>query len=337
VWHFENSRETHTIKNQFISLTRMKLINIYSALLLLTAFSCSDPYLFKNDYDDNTPTSGKLKVYYDESLQIVAETQEFTFEGHYKNANVELVPASENDAVQALYNDSCKVIMISRQLTEQEIKAFIGINVIPRFSAVAKSGVALITNSATPVGFLDKAQIIELLTKPFVCKDSVSNESKISVLFDKNNSSVMHYLKDSVVKGQAFSSNCTVLGSTEEAINYVAKNKNTIAFIDFAWLSDVDDSLRKANQDKIKFIALGKGNGSNEYEYPNQDSFKREAYLLGRTIYVYRRSSEFSLGKGFETFVAGPVGQTAFLKLGLLPTHQQGREIQIKMEPIKVQ
>jgi phosphate transport system substrate-binding protein len=315
----------------------MKLLKTYSALFLLTAFSCSTPDYFKNDYEDNSPTSGKLKVYYDEGLQFHLENQEYTFEAHYPNAHIELIQASENDAVQAFYKDSCKVIVISRPLTDEETKAFGSKDLAPRFSMVAKSGVALITNSATPINFLDRAQIVELLTKPFICIDSVKNENKINVLFDKKNSSVMHYLKDSIIKGKEFSVNCGVLGSTKEAIDYVATHKNTIAFIDFAWISDVDDSFYKANKDKIKFIALGKGNGSNEYEYPNQDSFKRNAYLFTRTIYVYRRSGEFSLGKGFQTFVAGPNGQTSFLKQGLLPTKQQERSIEIKTEPIKVQ
>jgi phosphate transport system substrate-binding protein len=309
---------------------------ITAALIILIGYSCSDPYLFKNDYDDNTPTSGKLKIYYDEGLKLLVENQEYTMEAHYPNAHLETTCVTETEAIEGLYNDSCKAIMISRALSPKELKAFESRNLYLHFSAVAKSGVALITNTATPVSFLDYSQIIELLTKPFVCKDSVSNETKLNILFDKKNSSVMHYLKDSVLKGQAFSPNSQVLESTVDAINFVAKNKNTIAFIDFSWLSDVDDSLYKANKDKIKFIALGKGNGSNEYEYPNPDSFKRNAYLFTRTIFIYRRSSEFSLGKGFETFVAGPNGQTSFLKQGLLPTRQQQRLINVNMEPVNV-
>jgi hypothetical protein len=44
---------------------------------------------------------------------------------------------------------------------------------------------------------------------------------------------------------------------------------------------------------------------------------------------VYRNTDDFSLAKGFETFVAGPKGQNTFLKQGLLPTHQQERNIKI--------
>jgi phosphate transport system substrate-binding protein len=299
-------------------------------MVLLTALAaCSDPY-FKNDYEDNSPTSGKLKLYYDEGLHLHVKNHVYTFESFYPGADVEAISTSENDAVQALYNDSCKVIIISRQLNEKEQKAFKGLNITPRFSAVARSGVALITNRQTPVDSLSFAQVTELLTRPFVCKDSVSNNTRLNVLFDKNNSSVVHYLQDSVLRGEKFSSNCAVLDSTLASIHFVAANKNTIAFIDFAWLSDVDDSIYQAVMGKIKFIAVAR-NGV--YEYPSQSSFKLNTYPFTRTVYVIRRSGEFTLGKGFETFVAGPKGQNTFLKQGLLPTRQQERSIKINVGP----
>jgi phosphate transport system substrate-binding protein len=182
-----------------------------------------------------------------------------------------------------------------------------------------------------------------------VAKDSTGKEIKLDVLFDRKNSSVMHYLMDSVLKGEKFAPHCRVLESTQESINYVAKNKNAIAFIDFAWLSDVDDSIYKANNDKIKFIAVGKTkaclteNGTykdtsekdSTYEYPSPSTFKLGTYPYTRTIYVYRRSGEFTLGKGFESFVSGPKGQVTFLKQGLLPLRQQERMVKVNFEPIK--
>ncbi len=321
-------------KRAVVSRQRATCTVITASCILLLA-SCSSRY-FKNDYEDNSPTSGKLKVYYDEGLELHVKNQAFTFQSHYSGAHLELYSTSENEAVEALFNDSCKDIMISRNLNEREKKAFESKNLFPKYSAVAKSGVVLITNINTSLDSLTYEQVISMLTKPFVCKDSISNETKLSVLFDKKNSAVMHYLLDSVLKGQAFSSNCNVIGSTLESINYVAKNKNTIAFIDFAWLSDRDDSITKANTGKIKFIRIG-GPNKSVCEYPTQSSFKLGTYPFTRTVFVIRRSGEFSLGKGFETFVAGPNGQTSFLKQGLLPTVQQERSVKVNFDPVKTQ
>lgn len=297
-------------------------------LLCFCLIACGN--YFKNDYDDNTPTSGKLKVYYDEALQLHVKTQTYSFLSTYTDAKIELYESNNDIAVQKLFDDSCRVIIISRQLNKKEVDAFASKQMKPEFSMVAKSGVALITNINTSINSLNTLQVYELLTKPFVCKDSISNNTKINVLLDKNNSSVLHYLKDSVLKGAGFSENCNVLNSSYDAINYVAKNKNTIAFIDFAWLSDIDDSLYKANKNLVKYIAVGK-TGNDTCYAPNQSSFKLGKYPYTTSIYVYRNTGDFSLAKGFQSYIASPVGQTTFLKQGLLPAKQQERVVTVKM------
>jgi len=291
--------------------------------------SCNAP--FKNDYQDNSPTSGKLKVYYDEGLALHVKNQTATFESQYKNVAIELFQTSENEAVQALYTDSCEAIVISRLLTDLEKKAFSSKNYSPKYSAVAKSGVALITNVNTNISNLSYDEIMALLKRPYTFKDSIGNEQSLRVLFDKNNSAVLHYMIDSVLKEKQLSSSCSILNSTLESINYVAGNKNALAFIDFAWLSDADDSVYKANIHKIKFVSISK-KGSNTFEFPDQSSFKLGLYPFIRTVYVMRKTGEFSLAKGFESFIAGPKGQLTFLKQGLLPTRQGERSIHINME-----
>jgi phosphate transport system substrate-binding protein len=293
--------------------------------------SCSN--YFKNDYDDNSPTSGKLKVYYDAGLELHVKNQTFTFEALYPNASVTLFPSSENEAVQALFNDSCEDIVISRLLNDQEKRAFGSKSYSPKYSAVAKSGIALITNINTPIKQLTFENVLALLTQPFSIKDSAGNEIKLTVLFDKKNSSVLHYATDSLLKGKKLSASCNILNSSLESINYVAQNKNTIALVDFAWLSDVDDSIYKANKTKIKFIAVSKPRSTNFY-YPDQSNFKLGNYPFTRTIYVIRKTGDFTLAKGFESFMAGPKGQLIFLKQGLLPARQGERAIQVKMGPI---
>jgi phosphate transport system substrate-binding protein len=300
-----------------------------TAVTLITG--CKD--FFKNDYDDNSPTSGKLNVYYDEGLEPHIINQVNTFESQYAQVKLDLHARSESEAVQALYSDSCESIIISRLLSEAEKKSFASKDFFPDYSAVAKSGVALITNIQTQVSALSMADVITLLTKPFSFKDSLGNAINLNVIFDKNNSSVIHYLKDSILKGANFSKNCNILNSTLQSINFVAKNKNTIAFIDYAWLSDVDDSLYKANIDKIKFICVSALNDS-VFAYPNQSSFKLNTYPFTRTVFVYRKTGDFTLAKGFESYIAGPKGQLTFLKQGLLPTRQSERKIEINTKSL---
>ncbi|MDI1353969.1 MAG: substrate-binding domain-containing protein [bacterium] len=294
---------------------------LFSGLIIS---SCSNN--FKNDYRDTSPTSGRLKVYYDEGLTLHVRNQVSTFESQYENASIELYQTSENEAVQALYNDSCELIVISRNLGEVEKKAFASKSYTPAFSAIAKSGVAIITNVQTPLSILSYESLLDLLSGSQTIKDSNGVQISLRVLFDKNNSAILHYMLDSVLKGKNLSPNSGILNSTLESINYVAKNKNTLAFIDFAWISDADDSLVKANKSRIKVLAMSKRNSS-RYEFPDQSSFKLNNYPLIRTVFAIRKTGDFTLAKGFESYLAGPKGQLTFLKQGLLPTRQGERSI----------
>jgi phosphate transport system substrate-binding protein len=294
-------------------------------------FSSCDNY-YRNDYKDNSPTSGRLKIYYDEGLHPHVKNQVFTFESLYPNTFVDLVSSSESDALRALLDDSCEVAVISRLPGEEERRIFESRNYFPKYSAVAMNGVALITNINTPVTEIREDEITHLLTGDGTVKDGAGNRLPIKVLFDGKNSGVLHYMLDSVTGTKQLASHCNVLGSTPETINYVAANRNTIAFIDFAWLSDTDDSLYIANKDKIKFVGIvSKKTG--RAEYPSQSSFKLGDYPFARTVYIIRKTGDNTLAKGFESFVAGPKGQLTFLKQGLMPTRQRERTVNIKIEP----
>lgn len=293
-------------------------------LSMVLFYSCGN--YFKNDYKDNSPTSGKLNVYYDEGMYQHIVSQIYAFEAFYPEVSIRLFQGSESEAIDALYKDSCEAIMISRLLSQNEKKAFETKQFFPKYSLVAKSGIAIVTNVNTSLSALSRKEIQALLNGNFEFKDSINQTIKPGVLLDKNNSSVMHYLIDSLLMGQKLSANCSVLGSSIESINYVANHKNSIAFIDFAWLSDEDDSLSKANKAKIKILGIKTADGQT-YEYPSQSSFKLGTYPFTRNVYVMRKTGDFTLAKGFESFVAGPKGQNIFLKQGLLPNRQSERLI----------
>ena len=304
-------------------------ISVFLLLILLLA-GC-DNY-FKNDYVDNSPTSGKLKVYYSEGLQLHIKNHAYTFSAQYNNAEVELFSACESDIIAAFLNDSCKAIVISRLLGEQEAKAFDQKKLHPAYSRLAKSGVALITSVNSGITKLTVDEIKKLLSSELITKDSLGNSVSPIAVLDNKCSSVSHYLLDSVLKDKAFGAKCFASGSSEELLKKISEQANQIGFIDFAWLSDRDDSLYKAYENKIKFIAVG--NTDTVFYAPNQSSFKTGQYPFTRTIYLLRRSDDFSLAKGFEAFMAGPKGQLTFLKQGLLPIKQSERVIEVKMEPI---
>lgn len=303
----------------------------FSCAAFAVLLSGCDNY-FKNDYHDNSPTSGKLKVYHEEELKLHVKNQLFTFAAQYPNSNCESIVSYENECINALLNDSCKAIIIHRLLSENEKKAFSQKQLNPRYSALAKTGVALIINTQTKIKTLTTQQIIQLLSSELTLKDSLGNDVKLMAITDNKQSSVSRYLKDSVLVNVPFGKNCFALENSLDLIDKISKTPNAIGFLDFAWLSDKDDELYKKYNNTIKFISVGKTDSI--FFEPNQSSFKTGEYPFTRTIYFIRRAEDFTLSQGLETFMAGPKGQLTFLKQGLLPARQPERVIEINMSPI---
>jgi len=290
----------------------------YACLLALwVLFSCNT----SNKIDDipNTPTSGKLKVYCENGLFLQIRNQIYTFEQIYVNTKVDVNYVNEKQAIVGLYNDSCEVIVMSRALSADEIKYFNAKNINPTQICVAKSALAFVVanNSADTIISMDK--IKRILS---------GEEASYNMVFDDENSSTTHFLKDSLLQGKAFGKNCFAQKSTAELISYISKNKNTIGVLDYAWLSDKNDSISKVFLQSVKILAVNSNVNKTAY-MPDQSNIKTGDYPLCRWVYTIRRSTGFTLGTGFSLFIAGRKGQIMFIKQGLIPFIQPDRPIEV--------
>lgn len=282
---------------------------------------------------DDSPTSGKLVLYYDEGLTLHIENQIATFKATYGFADVQLVSSDEKTSIENLFKDSCKAIAISRALSEKELKKFHSKNILPQSSLVAKTGIAIIVNKSFSDSTISIPELKELLKG----NDSAYVKGQhIAVVFSSVNSGCTRQLKDSLLPKDSFGKNCSASNNTKELIQAVGSNNNIIGVCDYAWLSDKDDNRVKEIMKTVKILAVSKKERETAY-MPDQSNLATMNYPLTRNIHIIRRSAEFSLGKGIETFIAGPNGQLMFLKQGLAPNRQEERVIEIDMAPLEPQ
>ena len=279
----------------------------------------------------DSPTSGKAILYFDEGLTLHIQNQIYTFKTIYKYADISLRSSNEKECIEALYNDSTKVISISRQLSEKELKQFQAKNIFPQTSIVAGNAIAFIVSKFFADSTISILELQELLKG----NDSTFIKGQhIQMIFDNANSGATRQLKDSIIPLFSFGKNCKALNNTPELMKAVAANSSAIGVCDFAWLSDKDDNTTKEFLKTVKILAVSKLNNETAY-MPDQSNIATKIYLLCRNICIIRRSAEFSLGKGIETFIAGPTGQLMFLKQGLPPNRQEERLIKIDLTPLK--
>ena len=298
-----------------------------SCFLLLTCCNTST----KTSDIPNTPTSGELKVFCEEGMFLHIRNQAYTFEQIYHNSKINVNYVNEKQAIEGLYNDSCKVIIISRVLSTDELKKFKAKNLYPTQICIAKSALAFVM----PVNSADSVISTDRIKRIISGEDTTHN-----MVFDNDNSGVTRFLKDTMLQGKTFGKNCFALKNTTELINHISATKNTIGVLDYAWLSDLDDSTTKVFLNKVKILAVSDSRPKAQDSrlklayMPDQSNIQTNDYPLCRHVYAIRRSAEFSLGTGFSLFVAGQKGQIMFLKQGLIPFVQPNRAVEVNTEPL---
>ena len=309
-----------------------RLLNMKSILaLIIFSFFLLSCGLNDDNRKKDTPTSGKVNLFFDEGLTLHINNQIFTFKTTYNNADITLRSSNERECIEALYNDSSKVIAISRPLTEKELEQFKSKNIIPQTSTVAGDAIAFVVSKDFADSTISIPELIELLKG----NDSTFIKGQhINVVFDNPNSGSTRQLKDSLIPTQNFGKNCKALNNTPELIKAISSNSLAIGVCDYAWLSDKDDNTTKEFLKTVKILAVSKKNNAISY-MPDQSNIATKDYPICRTICIIRRSAEFSLGKGIETFIAGEKGQLMFLKQGLPPNRQEERLIEVDMTPLK--
>lgn len=291
-------------------------------------FSCG---LNDDNRKKDSPTSGKVNLFFDEGLTLHINNQIYTFKSTYTNADITLRSSNERECIEALYNDSSKVIAISRLLTEKEMQQFKSKNIIPQTSTVAGDAIAFVVSKNFADSTISIPELIELLKG----NDSTFIKGQhINIVFDNPNSGSTRQLKDSLIPKDMFGLNCKALNNTPELMKAISSNSLAIGVCDFAWLSDKDDNTTKEFLKTVKILAVSKKNNETAY-MPDQSNIATKDYPICRTICIIRRSAEFSLGKGIETFIAGEKGQLMFLKQGLPPNRQEERLIEVDMTPLK--
>ncbi len=294
----------------------------------------------------DTPTSGEVNIIVDESFQQLFDNQIYTFESLYPNARIHAKFLPENEAILRLINDSCKVVVMCRDLTSAEHKQFESRNIFPISTKIAEDAIAFVVNNQNTDTVFTVEKIKSILLGNDTLWSQINKQSqlkKINIVFDNKGSANTSYMKDTLLQGKEFSKNAFAVNSNPEVIEYVSKNKNAIGVLSVNWISDSDDSLTINFLQKIKVVAVSQGDGSDVglpkasevYTIPKafkpyQAYIKTRDYPFTRSVYMINRQTRAGLGMGFVSFVAGDKGQMMILKAGLIPAIAPVRLIEIK-------
>lgn len=285
-------------------------------LTLLFVFSCQK----KNNTNEETIIKGKATIYVDESILPIVEDEAAVFETEYK-AKLHLVSKSENEVINDLFNDTARIVILTRTLSAKELKAYQSKKITPKITPFATDAVAFIRNKTSNDTLIALQDVID-----FVQGKAVPNIK--GLVFDNPNSSTTRYISEISGTQVTNQKNIFSFKTNEEVIKYVAKNNGMVGVIGMNWIFQPPLDLQQ-DIDKINVLGV-KGKNGSEYFFPTQDNLAQGVYPLARHLYIVNCQGYTGLGMGFASFLGGERGQRIVLKSGLVPEHIPTRKIRIR-------
>jgi phosphate transport system substrate-binding protein len=267
------------------------------------------------------PTIGSLSIVADEDIAYIVTQEEDIFERTYKHAKLDITYMPEFEMFRHFMDDSVKVIMTTRPLSNEEIEFFAQKKSHPRQTAFATSALAFVI----PKNARDTVFTYEQLITMF--RDSASR--KIFVIENARSGISSEIMK--VANLDTLPSHFYAFDSKQEVIEYVQEHDNAIGIVDWSDISDSDNPEAKEILETINLVAISRPVDSIQHGYlrPYQYNLQDRKYPFTRDLYFISRTGRTDLSMGFASFVAGEIGQRIILKSGLLPKYQDERILEI--------
>ena len=299
-----------------------------------------------------TPSTSNLcKVICDESFKNILDDEIQMFEYHYQDRNYSVLPRylDESSALDSLLNEKVNVIITYRDLTLEQKRILKGQNRAFRSMRIAVDAIALIVNNENDIDFLSMSDIKAILTGKKTKWGQVYptklKDNPIKVVFDRNGSGVVHYMKDKFNDGEDFPITYYAQGSSQAVFDYVEKDKNAIGVIGVSWITDDLKSRVKPAEEryadfnkpdtmelrsftnKIKVLGVSRDE-INDYK-PYQQYIFDGNYPLTREIFAIDASGLGTADHNFYVFITSVLGQKIILQTGISPANLPMRVIEL--------
>lgn len=295
---------------------KVKYVALIPVIILAVVLSCGK----KDSKEGNADSiiSGNTSILVDESLMPIAEDQVSVFESQY-DAKIKLLPKSEKEAVIDFSKGVADIIILSRELNNDEKAFFKNKKIKPKVTSFAIDAVAFIKNNKSNDTLIELKKVIDFL------KGS-KNDIK-GLVFDNPNSSSVRYLCELAGIESLPSEGVFSVKTNNEVIKFVSENNGLIGVVGINWLTQPKPEMQKYI-DELKVLSVKGVDG--EYVSPSQDNIATRTYPLARVLYIINCQGYDGLGMGFASFIAGEIGQRIILQSGLAPVREPSRNIKIR-------
>lgn len=274
-----------------------------------------------NESNKESILKGSLEITVDETVKPIVEDQIAVFEGTYYDAKISIKPESEAELINSLLNQKAKVVVTTRDLTQEEKEKFVKLKINPRVTPFATDAIAFISNKSNNDTLIALKTVIDFMK-------GIPNSRIKGLVFDNPNSSTVRYMKDLAKVNDIPANGVFSFKTNDEVIKFVSENDGMIGVVGVNWLSQPSPEMQDIVHN-INVLSV-KGLNSNEYYGPTQNDIAEQKYPLARELYIINCQGYTGLGMGFASFISGDIGQRIVLKSGLMPIRTPGRKLQIR-------
>jgi phosphate transport system substrate-binding protein len=307
-----------------ISVGRLALWLLLLWIILLSV-ACGSRDSSNANVQAESPKSGRIKISVDESFKPVIDSQIQVFESQNKDAKIDVEYKPEAECLKDLYNDSIRMVIVARGLTEEEEESMKQkLSFKPPFGPLALDAIAVIVNNKSKDTVFSMQEIRSMVkgTSGFPYK----------VLLDGTTAtSTVRYVIDSLSGGGPLSKNVVAAKNTQGVIDYVSQNTDAIGLLGVSWVGNRDDAQALTFLEKVKIAAIECRGCSGTYVKPYQANIYYRRYPMLRPLYFILKENYRGLGSGFKNFLIYEKGQLVFQRAYLLPVRMrlEVREIDI--------
>ena len=302
---------------------------ILTILMLLVALVSCTPRVEV----DHRMHEGNIDFCCDESYANVLAQQVFVFTRTNPGAFIDMTRCTERDALNALLEDSVRLITMTRRLTASEKNRILKNQLNCNETHIAVDAIAFVVNKNNPDSILTVENIRSILTGEVTQWSELFPQSKlgkIQVIFDNRNSSTVRYAVDSICAPDALYNGVAAVDNTLQVVNEVSKRRNAIGVIGAGWINALDSAEVRV-RDRVSPVRVKKTPDAKAFG-PFQAYIASADYPYFRSIYVINTESNNGLCTGFTIFVAGQRGQKIFEKSNISPARIEERVINLKNE-----
>jgi phosphate transport system substrate-binding protein len=284
---------------------------------------------------DERPKVVRLAV--DETVRPLIEEMVDVYARRYPKLSFDVRYVPEAEALRLFEADSVRGAVLAGELPKPLLRRLKdSLNVLTTTRALAIDGVSLVVHPSNPDSALTVAQIRDVLTgkiKTWNALTGKGTQRQIVAVFDHEQSSLVRYAVDSLLKGEKFGANVHAAGNNAAVLEYVAKNPDALGFVGF---NQISKAFQTGNADElgVKTVAVASENRDpkNYKRLADYSHYylKTREYPLTRKLYITHREPSHGPASGFTAFAAGNDGQLIVHKTGLLPVNVVIRLVEMK-------